>query len=31
MDGGVEKEHLQMLEDLGVDEVAVGAKRVLEW
>ncbi len=31
VDGGIEKQHLQMLEDLGVDEVAVGAKRVLEW
>lgn len=31
VDGGVEKEHLPMLEDLGVDEVAVGAKRVLTW
>lgn len=31
VDGGVEKEHLQKLEELGVDEVAVGAKRVLGW
>lgn len=31
VDGGIEKEHLPMLQNLGVDEVAVGAKRVLEW
>lgn len=31
VDGGVEKEHLPILEKLGVNEVAVGAKRVLEW
>lgn len=31
VDGGVEQEHLPVLEKLGVDEVAVGAKRVLEW
>lgn len=31
VDGGVEKEYLPTLEKLGVDEVAVGAKRVLEW
>lgn len=31
VDGGVEKEHLGTLENLGVDEVAVGAKRVLGW
>lgn len=31
VDGGVQKEHLKILEDLGVDEVAVGVKRVLEW
>lgn len=31
VDGGIEKEHLEMLEKLGTDEVAVGAKRVLEW
>lgn len=31
VDGGVEKEHLQKLEDLGVDEVIVGAKRLLNW
>lgn len=31
VDGGVEKEHLPILEKMGVDEVAVGAKRVLEW
>lgn len=31
VDGGVEKEHLQKLEDLGVDEVVVGAKRLLSW
>jgi len=31
VDGGIEKRHLQILKDLGVDEVAVGAKRVLEW
>ncbi|KKU02876.1 MAG: Ribulose-phosphate 3-epimerase [Candidatus Amesbacteria bacterium GW2011_GWA2_47_70] len=31
VDGGVEKQHLPMLQNLGVDEVAVGARRVLEW
>lgn len=31
VDGGIEQEHLPILEKLGVDEVAVGAKRVLEW
>lgn len=31
VDGGVEKEHLTKLENLGVDEVAVGALRVLSW
>ncbi len=31
VDGGIEKGHLPTLEKLGVDEVAVGAKRVLEW
>ncbi len=31
VDGGIEKEHLNVLEKLEVDEVAVGAKRVLEW
>ena len=31
VDGGVEPKHLPILEKLGVDEVAVGAKRVLEW
>ncbi|MEK7090919.1 MAG: hypothetical protein AAB887_00245 [Patescibacteria group bacterium] len=31
VDGGVEQEHLPILEKMGVDEVAVGAKRVLEW
>lgn len=31
VDGGIEKLHLGMLEKMGVDEVAVGAKRVLEW
>ncbi len=31
VDGGIEQEHLQMLQDLGVDEVAVGAKRVISW
>ncbi len=31
VDGGVGKEHLDMLEKLGVDEVAIGVKRVLEW
>ena len=31
VDGGVEKEHFEILEKMGVDEVAVGAKRVLEW
>jgi ribulose-phosphate 3-epimerase len=31
VDGGVEKLHLAMLEELGVDEVAVGVKRMLGW
>ena len=31
VDGGVDQEHLPILENLGVDEVAVGAKRVLSW
>ena len=31
VDGGVQKEHLGQLEKAGADEVAVGAKRVLEW
>ncbi len=31
VDGGVEKEQLPLLENLRVDEVAVGAKRVLSW
>ena len=31
VDGGVEKEHVQKFEDLGVDEVVVGAKRLLSW
>lgn len=31
VDGGIEPKHLPILEKLGVDEVAVGARRVLEW
>lgn len=31
VDGGVEPEHLPTLEKMGVDEVAVGVKRVLQW
>ncbi|TSC87908.1 MAG: hypothetical protein G01um101416_223 [Microgenomates group bacterium Gr01-1014_16] len=31
VDGGVQKEHLKILEEAGADEVAVGARRVLEW
>ncbi len=31
VDGGVEQEHLPMLEAAGADMVAVGAKRVLTW
>jgi len=31
VDGGVEQEHLEILEKLGVSEIAVGAKRVLQW
>ena len=31
VDGGIEREHLEKLESLGVDEVVVGAKRVLLW
>lgn len=31
VDGGVEQEHLAKLESLGVDEVVVGAARMLSW
>ena len=31
VDGGIEKQHLSSLENMGVDEVAVGAKRVVSW
>ena len=31
IDGGVQQEHLEVLEKAGADEVVVGAKRVLEW
>lgn len=31
VDGGVQQEHLKMLEEMGVDEVAVGVRRVIEW
>ncbi len=31
VDGGVEKIHLNLLADLGADEVAVGVKRMLNW
>jgi ribulose-phosphate 3-epimerase len=31
VDGGVEQKHLKALEELGVDEVVVGAARMLEW
>jgi len=31
IDGGVQREHLDVLEKAGADEVVVGAKRVLEW
>ncbi len=31
LDGGIEKEQLISLENLGVDEVVVGANRVLSW
>lgn len=31
VDGGIEQEHLPVLRKLGVDEVAVGVKRVLQW
>lgn len=31
VDGGVQKEHLEWLEEAGVDELAVGAKRLLGW
>lgn len=31
VDGGIEKKHLQELSSLGVDEVAVGVKRVISW
>ena len=31
VDGGIEQEHLEKLESLGVDEVVVGASRMLLW
>jgi ribulose-phosphate 3-epimerase len=31
VDGGVQKEHLAVLQAAGADEAAVGVKRVLEW
>jgi len=31
VDGGIKKEHLQILEEAGADEVAVGVERVLNW
>lgn len=31
VDGGIEKEHLSELEDLGADSVAVGVPRMLSW
>lgn len=31
VDGGVQKEHLHILEEAGADEVAVGAARALQW
>jgi ribulose-phosphate 3-epimerase len=31
VDGGIQKEHLDELEKAGADEVAVGARRVMEW
>lgn len=31
VDGGIEKDHLDILEKTGADSVAVGVKRVLEW
>ncbi len=31
VDGGVEQEHLEMLKNAGIDEVAVGVPRVLSW
>ncbi len=31
VDGGIKKEHLRILEEVGVDEVAVGVNRVLSW
>lgn len=31
IDGGVEKEHIQYLDSIGVDEVAVGVSRLLSW
>jgi len=31
VDGGIEQEHLEILQQAGADSVAVGAKRVLEW
>ncbi len=31
VDGGIEQEHLEKLESLGVDEVVVGASRMLSW
>lgn len=31
VDGGIDQDHLKILEEMGVDEVAVGAKRVFTW
>ena len=31
VDGGIEQEHLPILQQAGADSVAVGVKRVLEW
>lgn len=31
VDGGIEQKHLEKLESLGVDEVVVGAARMLSW
>ena len=31
VDGGIEKHHLDQLQKIGADEVAVGVKRVLSW
>lgn len=31
VDGGIEKEHISQLEELGADSVAIGVERVISW